>query len=521
MNRIFNIAGPCNPNDHYMIDAFRRLGDEIYSLIGQKQYFVIHAARQSGKTTLLLELAGRINKEGGYYALYCSLEKADTVENPEEGMPIILKSIKWALENSGMPNAQLFQENIDENDPYNALQSALTAYCRAIDKPLVLLFDEVDCLNGRTLISFLRQLRNGYITRASIPFVHSLALAGMRNIRDYRDEYRLSEQTLGSASPFNIVKAYLTLRNFTHGEISELYAQHTSETGRVFDDGAIELAWSQTQGQPWLVNAIACEVVEHLAAGDFQRPVTADMVSAAIQTIMQRRDTHFDSLVARLREGRVRRIVEPMLVGEMGDISFDSDDYIFVRDIGLIRDDRGKIEPANPIYGEMIVRVLNRSAQTEMEIRGYKYKMPRYLKDNAIDMDYLLKDFQAFWRENSGIWRKKFDYQEAAPQLILQAFLQRILNGGGQIIREMAVAAGRVDLCVAYLDRKYPIEMKIRYGEDTYSEGIEQILRYMDILGSNKGWLVVFDHRQEPAWEEKLFCRKADFGTKTVMIYGC
>ncbi|MDR3122128.1 MAG: AAA family ATPase, partial [Clostridiales bacterium] len=74
MRRIFNVAGPCNPQDHYMIDAVRRLGAEVFSLVQDKQYFVIHAARQTGKTTLLRELTRRINADGKYYALYCSLE---------------------------------------------------------------------------------------------------------------------------------------------------------------------------------------------------------------------------------------------------------------------------------------------------------------------------------------------------------------------------------------------------------------------------------------------------------------
>jgi predicted AAA+ superfamily ATPase len=57
-----------------MLDALARLGDEIFKLIRDNQYFIVHAPRQSGKTTLLLELTRRLNAEGQYYALYCSLE---------------------------------------------------------------------------------------------------------------------------------------------------------------------------------------------------------------------------------------------------------------------------------------------------------------------------------------------------------------------------------------------------------------------------------------------------------------
>ena len=521
MERYFNIAGPCNPREHYMIGAMRRIGNDVFSLIARRQYYVIHAARQSGKTTLLLELTRIINEEGKYYALYCSLENAQAAPKAEDGIPAIISTVQNALKWQTMPNWRSFKEDISGQDPFNMLQDAFSGYCGGLDKPLVLFFDEADCLSSQTLITFLRQLRNGYVNRDNIPFIHSLALVGMRNIRDYRDEYRLPEQTLGSASPFNIVKEYMSLRNFTKDEITELYRQHTSDTGQVFEEGAVELSWEETQGQPWLVNAIACEIVEKITGDDPGKTITADMVSTAIQTIILRRDTHFDSLMARLREKRVRRVIEPILIGEMGDIVFDSDDYGYVKDLGLIRDDKGGVEPANPIYAEIMVRTLNAGIQAEMELRGYSYKMPRYLKDNKIDIDYLLSDFQVFWRENSGIWKEKFDYKKAAPQLILQAFFQKVLNGGGQIIREMAAASGRVDLCVIYLGKKYPIELKIRYDEKTYAEGLEQTLAYMGALGCAKGWLVVFDHRKTPAWEEKLFVRKEDACGKTVMIYGC
>ena len=58
--RLFNIAGPCNPQEHYMLDPMRGLDKQILSLIEEKSFFVIHAARQSGKTTLLQALVEQI-----------------------------------------------------------------------------------------------------------------------------------------------------------------------------------------------------------------------------------------------------------------------------------------------------------------------------------------------------------------------------------------------------------------------------------------------------------------------------
>jgi AAA+ ATPase superfamily predicted ATPase len=504
-----------------MIDAVRRLGNEVFSLIHDEQYFVIHAARQTGKTTLLKELTRRINAEGKYYALYCSLETVEGIADPKEGILSIISALQEQLDTDGFPHASSFGEDSGGLTYSNSLLRALRKYCAKLDKPLVLFFDEADSLSDQTLISFLRQLRNGYVNRADSPFVHSLGLIGMRNIRDYRDRYRSPEKTLGSSSPFNIVTSAMTLRNFAQTEIAELYGQHTADTGQAFEETAIELVWNQTQGQPWLVNAIAREIVQNITKEEPKRQITADMVEAAIQSLILQRGTHFDSLMARLREERIQRVIEPVITGETGRLDPIDDDYLYAKDMGLIRDDRGKVEPANPIYGEIIVRTLNWRTQQAIEEHGYPYQMPRYLKDGRIDMDYLLRDFQSFWRENAAIWQEKYNYKEAAPHLVLQAFLQRVVNGGGQIAREMATGTRRIDICVHYKEHKYPIELKLRYGDGTQDEGLKQLAAYMDTLGADTGWLVIFDRRETVGWAEKLTFKKAGVGGKTVTIIGC
>jgi hypothetical protein len=365
----------------------------------------------------------------------------------------------------------------------------------------------------------MRQLRNGYNDRSTIPFVHSIALVGMRNIRDYKVKIRPDSQSLGSASPSNIVTKTFTLTNFTRAEIASLYQQHTDDTGQPVDADAVDVAYEQTQGQPWLVNAVAREVIVKILQSDYTKPVTAALVHQAIQNIILRRDAHIDSLLERMKEERVRRVIEPMLSGE---VYFDvlSDDYQYVTDLGLIKSIAGKIQPSNPIYAEVITRTLSYEAQQKFMVKNPEAEIPRYLKDGKIDMDYLLQDFQQFWRENSAIWVERFQYREAAPHLILQAFLQRVLNGGGELIRELAAGTGRADLCVVYENHKYPIELKIRRGEKTYNEGLEQTVQYMDIFGCNKGWLIIFDQRAKTSWDKKIFLKKEIIKEKTVTVIG-
>ncbi|MDR1193368.1 MAG: AAA-like domain-containing protein [Peptococcaceae bacterium] len=518
--RYFNIAGPCNKTEHYMIEASSRLSG-VETLIDMKQYFVIHAARQSGKTTYLRDLAGRLNASDKYYALYCSLESSRGITSPEKVIPAVIRAIKLALKYSNFPLTDKFAEKADYNDYNIVLRESLTDYCILLDKPLVILFDEADCLSEGGLLSFLRQLRDGYVSRSDIPFVHSIALVGMRSVRDYKARSRDGGDTLGSASPFNIVAKSLTLRDFTIDEIRGLYRQHTDETGQIFEENAIKLVYSQTRGQPWLVNAVAREVtMEETPPADRPKPIiTAQLIEDGIQAIILRRDTHIDSLLERLRERRVRKIIEPIIMGGYVEDRL-SDDFQYVKDLGLISDENERLGPANPIYAEVITRALTYTAQRTLTEDNGARQLPQYMRDGRIDMDYLMRDFQQFWRENSDIWLKRFDYDEAAPHLILMAFLQRVINGGGQIIREMAAGRGRLDLCVVYEGQKYPIELKLWRGEKSRALGIEQTLRYMDVCGAAEGWLAIFDRDPGASWDEKIYLAKETAQGKTVTIVG-
>jgi len=517
--KYFNIAGPCNSSEHYMLDPLRGIGKELMDLIDSKQYFVIHASRQSGKTTLLLELADKINAEGKYHVLYCSLEGVQSLTEPEKGIPEIVQKIKSCIKNQGLPNG--FAKDANYLNISGVLNDSLVDYCRSLDKPLIIFFDEADCLSNGTLITFLRQLREGYISRSRVPFVHSLALVGMRNIRDYKARIRPESETLGSSSPFNIVKESLNLRNFSREEVIELYCQHTTAMGQVFEPLATNYIYEQTQGQPWLVNAVACECVEKICKKDYTIPITQEMAKVAINNIILARGTHFDSLMERLRENRIRSVIQPLILGEEADRT--TDNYLYAKDLGLIREFNGKVEPANPIYSEVIIRTITLTAQEAIKNSKPNSDLPKYIVDGKIDINCLLKEFQSFWRENSEvIWDELYEeglreYKEASPHLVLQAFLQRVVNGGGHISREMALGKKRADICIEWQGQKYPIEIKILRNSNSISVGLTQTLEYVKRCGTEKGWLVIFDRNTEKSWEEKLYVRECD----KITVFGC
>lgn len=516
MERFFNISGPCFASEHYMIPSEQRCKG-VVALIDQKQYFVIHAARQSGKTTLLKELNKRLNNEGNYYVLYCSLESVQGIVEPEKGIPAIMNVIGGAIKYNPFISVKEYpipQTSIRFNVD---LKESLTDFCIKLDKPLVILFDEVDCLSNGTLITFLRQLRDGYVNRDMIPFVHSIGLIGMRNIRDYKGRIREDRETPGSASPFNIVTKAMTLKNFTKKEVECLYGQHAADTGQIFPQNVIDDIYHYTQGQPWLINAVAREIVAEILESDYTKEIVPDHVEKAVDIIIRRRDTHIDSLLMRMKEERVVKIVEPMLSGEERNFEPLDDDLQFVRDLGLIKFEDGRIAPSCQIYEEVMVRYLGMADNIDQR----KYRLSAYVDRNRLNMKKLLVDFQNFWRENSAIWQERFQYKEAAPHLILMAFLQRVINTGGRIDRELATGKGRVDLCIHYQGVRHPVEIKIRRDNKTLEQGKAQLSQYMETLGCDEGWLVIFDRRKKSSWKNKLFWKTGKFDNRTIHAVGC
>ncbi|MBN1604435.1 MAG: ATP-binding protein [Chitinispirillaceae bacterium] len=513
MEKIFNIAGPCNPEEHFVLQAMQRC-PEVEKLIKQRQYFVIHAARQSGKTTLLNTLENELNKSGELAVLYCSVETVQGIDDPREGIPAIVRAMLFQMD-SHPYFRDIDKPVLDYSDYNSVLKLYLKKVCIDINKPVVILLDEVDCLSNQTLISFLRQLRDGYINRIRSPFPTSIALVGMRDIRDYKAKIRDGNQTLGSASPFNIITKSLTIGNFTSEKIAELYSQHTQETGQVFDKDAIDRVFYWTNGQPWLVNAIARECVEEILDRDYSKPITEDLVNVAVDILIKRRDTHLDSLLERLKEERVRKIIEPVILGEQLAMDYLSDDRKYCLDLGIVKDENGFIAPANRIYAEVILRTLSFGAQTEMQMM---VTQTPWIKNNKLDMNGLLKSFQLFWRENSQAYTDRvIMYPEAAPHLILQAFLQRVINGGGQIIREYALGTMRLDLLVQYQEQRFPIEIKLDYQLKSEAP-FKQLLEYMDRSDTKEGWLTVFSRDKEKSWGEKIGWETREIDGKTVHL---
>jgi len=531
MEKFFNTAGPVREDLHYLLPPLERLADEaMLSLVGQQKYFVIHAPRQTGKTSALLGLMALLNESDDYRCLYVNVEAAQAArEDVPAGVRTICRQVALAARGLLAEPRLLgwLEAELSGADPHGLLAELLTLWAEASDRPAVLFIDEIDALVGDTLVSVLRQLRSGYHQRPAL-FPQSVVLCGVRDVRDYRIHASSEKEVITGGSCFNIKAESLRLGNFSEEDVRRLYAQHTEATGQGFDEDALELAWGYTRGQPWLVNALAYEAsFKRQGVRDRSQPITAEAMEAAKERLVASRATHLHQLSDKLAEPRVHRVLSAVLAGERPTVGLPPDDLEYVADLGLV-ELRPELRIANGIYQEVIPRELSWPTQVTIPHQTAWY----VTADGRLDLDKLLAAFQEFFRESSEVWLERFQYKEAGPHLLLQAFLQRVLNAGGRIDREYGLGRLRTDLLVKWpLDpeqgflgpvQRVVIELKVRRRslEATIEQGLAQTVEYVRRAGAAEAHLVVFDGREGVGWDDKVFVRREEHEGVVVAVWG-
>jgi hypothetical protein len=531
MARKFNTAGPCIEGDHYMLDPLARIEvEEVLELIDAKRYFVLYGPPRSGKTTCLRALTTYLNAGERCCAFHAHIDRSSVVLGDlDTGIAAVAHAIAEAARrcsNDEFPSRWLALHGLGQ--PSTALGLMLSDWAVRSPKPIVLLIDDVDALAGVALLSFLRQIRAGFIDRP-LRFPQSVVLCGVHDLRDSRIKAPGLEVIPGG-SPTNFISASMKVADLHLGECQALFAWHVQRTGGAVADEVWPELWEDTRGQPWLVNALAYECTwEDRSARDRAVPITLERYRAARERLIQSRSTHLEQLGDKLREPRVHRVIAGLLEGEgvLGQLS--TDDLEYVQDLGLVRT-RPQLEISNRIYREVIPRELTWTAQARITPAQ---PQPWYVRpDRRLDVPKLLAAFQQFFCEHSDAWIEGFSYKEAGPQLLMQAFLQRIVNGGGRISREYGLGRKRTDLLLEWpLDeaqgfngpvQRVVIELKLlkKAPEATLQQGLEQTADYAAQVGADEAHLVLFDRRPGVGWDERIWQRAAAQAGREIGVWG-
>jgi hypothetical protein len=483
---------------HYTLPALARLPD-AHRLVESHGWFVLHAPRQVGKTTAMRALAEELTASGNYAALWATCEAGEPYrDDPATAERVVIDSIA-ASASLDLPSELRPMAADPAAAPGRRLAAYLQAWCGACPRPVVLLLDEIDALQNDALITVLRQLR-GIFPHRPKGAPSTVALIGLRDVRDYKVAAGGSPH-LGTASPFNIKARSMTMAGFTASDVAALYGQHTAETGQEFAPEALDLAFEVTQGQPWLVNALADQVVHEIKVTG---RVEAVHIARAKELLILSRSTHLDSLADKLNEPRVRAVIAPILAGEQLSADVPQRDLEYCEDLGLLARDNKLIRIANPIYREVLPRELTWTWQRRMDVPERRWALP----DGRLDLRAVLHALVAFWRENGEWMVRGQTWPEFAHQLVVMAFLQRLVNGGGYIEREYGLGRKRLDLLIRWFtgldpaglptgEDRHALELKVwRDGQkDPLALGLTQIDGYLQRLDLATGTLMLFDAR--------------------------
>jgi hypothetical protein len=490
--------------------ADRLQGAQLHRYVRDELYWSLHAPRQTGKTTFLQSWAKELNATGKYATACITLEIGQGA-TLEMGMPAICSTIRKIADESNLSVPET-----DDVNPLTMLNFLLRDWAvKTAPKPLVVLFDEVDVLEDELMLSFLRQLRSGFSDRGVGKFPVSIALVGMHDLKDWLISIK-GGKALNPGSPFNIKQDSASIDNFSQDDVTNLFAQHTEETGQKITQEALDYVWEQSGGQPWIVNSLFMRATMRILDADNYETVTIDHIRQAREQMILARETHIESLAFRLKDPNIRYVIEKLLTGEYASNLLNSDTFRQCLDLGLVSVNDDEIGVANPIYREVLAREISYNDQMMIPKPTFRWQK----QDGSLDMNSLLKEFQGFWQENSEIWEENANYTEAFPHLLLMAFLQRITNGSGRIEREYAAGRKRMDLAIEYKGKWNIIEIKLLRDRQSFdkvkAEGLKQIVGYRDSFSSTLRmrdgdkipcYLVIFDRRSEDKklpWEQRI-----------------
>ncbi len=513
--RIFEDAGLVDPRSAYHVElesVVNTRNQDLKTMVDRGRYFSIFAPRQSGKTTFFRDFCRKLEREPLYVALLLSFQDYKNISG-QRFYQLIQKSLYRQLisrlEVVGCPQLDDIKSLLDTHDlsdhiSFRELFNELNRIVK--QKKIVIFIDEFDGIPRDELENFLTTLRELYqeYKAQENKALFSVGLVGIRNI---------TKLIVGGVSPFNIADQ-VGLPPFSLKNVRDLYAQYTAETNQPFTDEAVNMVYTETAGQPWLVNRLGTILTVKIKP-ETMDPITQEDVKKAVENLLYEDNSHFDNITEKAK--KYKETFMDVVFNGVQFIPGDEEQSLLLTH-GLIKAKGKDIKVSNPIYKKRFTKAFfNESgAVADTSLKSY------FTKQGLLDMESILSDFEEYIMQIgvNAFYAGQKPYEKTG-QFLLTAWLYQFVEGGkGDLRFETPTGLGRMVILLTYGGRKYIIETKINRSniEKTVERAIGQLCeKYLMTEQSDEGCIVVFDIKTQVG--ELCTPRRREVAGKQVLIF--
>ncbi len=469
MGRYFNTSGPNMPEQHYTLPRTELIKAGIKK-VENERYFTIWAPRQTGKSTYFRLLAEAL-KVMDYIVVHVNVEgKIDSTE--EYLCHYISADVTYQT------GINFHAENV------NTLLEKISNF----SKKTVFIIDEIEQVNPEMFNKFLHTIRAYYHNRNQHN-LKSVILVGVSNITGIIQD---------NASPFNIADNF-DIPYFTEEEVAELYEQHETENGQLFNADVKKQVSHITAGQPGLVNGFALRLTEkntEKAVLDY-----SDYLEVEDWYLYKAIDKNISNIINKAKNEQ--KLIENLLFSETEkrfDIDNQSQRYLHIN--GLIKwNKQGNMEFWVPLYKKRLQKYFYPAMNGEAETIRENLNLDEYFDaEMHLNLDKVIRDYQLYAKRRGFRYFMTFDekgedkgLREAALVYSFETYIQSFLQvAEGKSYLEAHVALGRSDLIVNIQNREFVIEAKLFSDITQFKKGKKQLAYYIDSLGLNEGIYLIF-----------------------------
>ncbi|AEX85338.1 ATP-dependent transcriptional regulator [Marinitoga piezophila KA3] len=476
--RMFCTSGPVDKKTCYYVER-PDIMEEALDHIENWRYFTVSAPRQSGKTTLLRDIVEKIKDK--YLTIFISFESYGE-KDKEDFIETLVMDIIDDIE-------YRYNEKIELQIPKNIdnIRILLKELYKKFGREIILMIDEFERLNEEIINEFLHVIRSVY---------HKKEIYKLRSVVLISVSY-LSGILEDNASPFNIAE-HMEVPYFTKEQVYDLLSQHEKETGQLFDEKVKELIWHNAAGQPGLTNGLAYDLVAKKAKG--KKIITEKHFEKTLYDYIKKYiDKNMENIISKAHEEK--EIVMQILF-EPESVEFDiSDERIkFLYLHGVIDDCEGKCCVKVPLYYKKLYNHFKPKINGEKDyiINIYENLSKYFTKEGKLKINELMKKYIEYINKRGAVMFKGKKLYEGVYQYNLDIFLSTYMEElGGEVLTEVEVGGGRIDLLVRYKEEKYLIEIKRNPGPRKFQLAKKQLVEYLKRSGLKEGWLVIYSEAIE------------------------